>query len=145
MKQASVFVRLAALLTFFVTACSQVPVALEPQRRTAQNDAALYATVTPGGLYVGSVSGDGAFDGASSSALLEKFSRSGRQPWFRQIAPRPGDDSAELNAVERDPAATSMRSTPRSGRFSGRNPTSASRPASSAATGRTAGSPGRAT
>ena len=70
MKQASVFVRLAALLTLFVTACSQAPVALEPQRRTAQNDAALFATVTPGGLYVGSVSGDG----VSGSALLEKSS-----------------------------------------------------------------------
>ncbi len=99
MKQARVLTRLAALLTLLISACSQAPVALGPQRRTAQNDAALYATVTPGGLYVGSVSSAG----ASSSALLEKFSRSGRQPWFRQIAPRPGDDYAELNAVEHDP------------------------------------------
>ena len=99
MKQARVLTRLAALLILFITACSQAPVALAPQRRTAQNDAALYATVTPGGLYVGSVSSTG----ASSSALLEKLSRSGRQPWYRRIAPRPGDDYAELNAVEHDP------------------------------------------
>lgn len=99
MQQMNVLARLAVLLTFFVTACSQAPVALAPQRRTAQNDAALYATATPGGLYVGSVSGDGALDGA----LLEKFSRSGRQPWFKRIAQRPGDDYAELNALEHDP------------------------------------------
>lgn len=99
MKQFETSVILAALLTLLVSACSQAPVALTPQRRTLQNDAALYATATSGGLYVGSVT-----SGDTDTALLEKFSRGGRQGWVKRIAPRPGDDYAELTEVEHDPA-----------------------------------------
>lgn len=99
MKQPRMFAGLAALLVLLLAACSQTPAALTPQRRTAQDDAALYATVTRGGLYVGSL--EDVFEGAPP--LVEAFSRGGQARWVRRITPRAGDTYAELTALEHAP------------------------------------------